>query len=84
MVLDQSKLEALTKKVGGRFRLTSLIQKRLVSLMRTRREGTRVPSTTELLDIAVKEIEDGKIILLEEGDKPPAVLVAGEKKEKRD
>ena len=29
MVLDQAKLEDLTKKVGGRFRLPSLLQRRL-------------------------------------------------------
>ena len=63
MVLDQAKLEELTKVVGGRFKLTALLQKRLVSLMKHRREGTRIPSTGELIDIAIKEIEEGKIVL---------------------
>ena len=84
MALDQAKLEALTTKVGGRFRLTALLQKRLVSLIRMRREGTRVPSTAELMDVAIGDIEAGKIILLEKGDEAPAMLTAGERELKED
>ncbi|MEW6356881.1 MAG: DNA-directed RNA polymerase subunit omega [Planctomycetota bacterium] len=75
MVLDQEKLEELTKVVGGRFKLTALLQKRLVSLMKHRREGTRIPSTAELIDIAVKEIEQGKIILAPPTDKAPSLPI---------
>lgn len=83
MALDQAKLEMLTEKVGGRFRLTALLQKRLVSLIRSRREGMRIPSTAELMDIAVDEIQAGKIILIGEGDEAPSILTAGERKEEK-
>ncbi|NOZ19701.1 MAG: DNA-directed RNA polymerase subunit omega [Planctomycetes bacterium] len=78
MVLDQAKLERLTKIVGGRFKLTALLQKRLVSLMKHRREGTRVPSTAELIDIAVREIDEGKIILLPPAEKEADELPVGD------
>jgi len=81
MALDQAKLEALTEKVGGRFKLTALLQRRLVSLIRSRREGTRIPSTAELMDTAIDEIMGGKIILLGEGEDTAGIVTAGEKKE---
>ena len=82
MALDQAKLEELTKVVGGRFKLTALLQKRLVSLMKHRREGTRIPSTGELIDIAVDEIRDGKIVLLPPGEGGPPSLPIGDSDEK--
>jgi len=84
MVLDQAKLEELTEKVGGRFKLTALLQKRLVSLMKHRREGTRIPSTGELIDIAIKEIDEGKIVLAppDETETPALPLGASDEGEK--
>ena len=57
---------ALVKKVGGKFRLTSLIQKRLRELM----EGSRplIEDTEGLtqLEIVIKEIIEDKIAVKQE------------------
>lgn len=59
---DQLKDEALIRKVGGRFKLSTLIQKRLVQLNR----GSRPLIDTQLTDrmaIVLLEIEQEKIYL---------------------
>lgn len=59
---DQLKDENLIRKVGGRFKLSTLIQKRLVQLNR----GSRPLIDTSLTDrmaIVLKEIELEKIYL---------------------
>jgi hypothetical protein len=61
--MDQNLLEALTKKVGGRFRLTSLIQKRLQTMIRMRKLGTASISEP-LLDTVIHEIEMDRIKLV--------------------
>lgn len=60
-MIDNLKDRELAKKVGGKFRLTSLIQKRLRELM----EGSR-PLTDDIegltqLEIVIKEIMEDKI-----------------------
>jgi len=62
--MDQKLLEELTKKVGGRFKLTSLLQKRMVALMRMRREGEPALSGAQLLERATQEVAQGKVILV--------------------
>jgi len=61
--MDQNLLEALTQKVGGRFRLTSLMQKRLQTMIRMRKLGT-VNITEPLLDSVIQEIATEKIKLV--------------------
>ncbi len=59
---DQLKEESLIRKVGGRFKLSTLIQKRLVQLNR----GARPLIDTNLTDkmaIVLQEIELEKIYL---------------------
>ncbi len=59
---DQLKEELLIRKVGGRFKLSTLIQKRLVQLNR----GSRPLIDTRLTDrmaIVLQEIEQEKIYL---------------------
>ncbi len=65
-MINHLKDTALVKKVGGKFRLTSLIQKRLRELM----EGSRpliddVEGLTQL-EIVVKEILEDKIAVKKE------------------
>jgi DNA-directed RNA polymerase subunit K/omega len=62
-VMDQDFLEALTEKIGGRYRLTALIQKRLQSLIRMRKLGT-TSITEPLLDTVMQEIATDKIKLV--------------------
>lgn len=56
------KSDALIKKIGGRFRLTALIQRRMKELI----EGARPLVDTEgknLVEIAVAEINEEKITI---------------------
>ena len=62
--------EDLIRKVGGRFQLSSLLQKRLVQL----NAGSQplVDSTSgDPMDIALQEIRDGKIFLDLDGSVKP-------------
>ncbi|MFN5321261.1 MAG: DNA-directed RNA polymerase subunit omega [Planctomycetota bacterium] len=59
---EELKEEAIVRKVGGRFKLSTLIQKRLVQLNR----GARPLIDTNLTDkmaIVLQEIEQDKIYL---------------------
>jgi DNA-directed RNA polymerase subunit omega len=59
---EELKEEAIVRKVGGRFKLSTLIQKRLVQLNR----GARPLIDTNLTDkmaIVLQEIEQDKIFL---------------------
>lgn len=72
-MLDEFKEEEIVNKVGGRFKLSSLIQKRLVALNRGARplidQQTKTP-----MEIVVEEIMTDKIYL----DKSGELIVAGE------
>ena len=60
--MKELKEEAIVRKVGGRFKLSTLIQKRLVQLNR----GARPLIDTNLTDkmaIVLQEIEQDKIFL---------------------
>lgn len=65
-MLDAFKEEELVKKVGGRFRLSSLIQKRLVALNRGSHPLVDLP-TNNMMEVVVAEIMDDKIYLDEAG-----------------
>lgn len=61
-MIDDLKEEGIVNKVGGRFKLSTLIQKRLVQL----KQGSRplVETTTQdLMQIAIQEILQDKIFL---------------------
>ena len=57
------RLEKLTQKVGGRFRLTTLLQKRLVELVKGSPPLVELPAS-DYLETALREIEEGRIELL--------------------
>ncbi len=61
-MLDEFKEENIVKKVGGRFKLSSLIQKRLVALNRGARPLVELP-TKNLMQVVVQEIMQNKIFL---------------------
>ena len=74
-MLDELKEEAIVKKVGGRFKLSTLIQKRLVAL----NQGSPAlieMSTDDKMRIVVQEILQDKIYL----DSECNVRVAGDHK----
>ena len=53
----------LIKKVGGKFKLTSLIQKRMLELMQGSRPLIDETKGMTAMEIAVQEIVDDKIAL---------------------
>lgn len=66
-MIDQDRLENLYARVGGVFRTTVLIQKRIRELNR----GAKKLVTGEFrspIDIAIAEIEQGKIELIEDNE----------------
>lgn len=61
-MLEELKEEHIVNKVGGRFKLSTLIQKRLVQL----NQGSRplvAAKTTDKMKIVLQEILEDKIIL---------------------
>ena len=75
-MLEELKEEEIVKKVGGRFRLSTLIQKRLVAL----NAGSRAlveSDTDDKMEIVIAEIMQDKIFL----DASDNVQVAGESEE---
>ena len=61
-MLDAFREEAIVNKVGGRFRLSSLIQKRMVALNRGARPLVDLVTNNAML-IVVEEILNDKIYL---------------------
>ena len=61
--MDVDRLERLTQKVGGRFRLTALLQKRLSELVKGSPALVDMPSHN-YFEIAMREIEEGRVELL--------------------
>lgn len=64
--MDPERLELLTQKVGGRFRLTALLQKRMSELVKGSPPMLDVPPNVadNLFEIALREIEAGRIELI--------------------
>ena len=60
-MIDEFKSDAIVKKVGGRFILTALIQKRLAELLRGARPLIEDTEGKTLLEIVVQEIMQDKI-----------------------
>jgi len=65
-MIDALKEERIVNKVGGRFKLSSLIQKRLVALNRGARPLVEL-QTNDLMEVVVQEILQDKIFLDESG-----------------
>jgi DNA-directed RNA polymerase subunit omega len=61
-MIDEFREDEIARKVGGRFKLTALIQKRMVSLNKGARPLVDLP-TKNLMEIAVAEIMQDKIYL---------------------
>ena len=61
-MLDELREEAIVNKVGGRFKLSTLIQKRIVALNAGSRPLVEV-NTDDKMQIVVQEIVEDKIFL---------------------
>jgi len=71
-MLDELKEEQIVNKVGGRFKLSTLIQKRLVQLNRGARPLVELP-TKNHLEVVIQEIIQDKIFLDTSGNLAVAV-----------
>ena len=65
-MLDELKEEQIVNKVGGRFKLSTLIQKRLVALNRGSRPLIEL-STKNPMEVVIQEIMQDKIYLDPQG-----------------
>lgn len=74
-MLDELKEEGIVNKVGGRFKLSTLIQKRMVALNRGARALVNVPSEDKM-QVVIQEILQDKIYL----DAQANVQIRGEEK----
>jgi len=61
-MLDEFREDEIARKVGGRFKLTAMIQKRMVALNRGARPLVDL-ATKDLMQIVVAEIMGNKIYL---------------------
>lgn len=61
-MLDELKEESIVNKVGGRFKLSTLIQKRVVALNRGARPLIEM-QTKNLMEVVIQEIVQNKIFL---------------------
>ncbi|MCG6156950.1 DNA-directed RNA polymerase subunit omega [Rubinisphaera margarita] len=61
-MLEELKEEEIVNKVGGRFKLSTMIQKRMVALNRGARPLVEIP-TKNLMRIVIQEILEDKIYL---------------------
>ena len=61
-MLEELKEEAIVRKVGGRFKLSTLIQKRMVALNRGARPLVDI-QTKNPMEVVVQEILQDKIFL---------------------
>jgi DNA-directed RNA polymerase subunit omega len=72
-MLDELKEEEIVNKVGGRFKLSTLIQKRMVALNRGARPLVEL-QTKNPMEVVIREIMEDKIYL----DPMGKVAVVGE------
>ena len=61
-MIDDLREEEIVNKVGGRFKLSTLVQKRMVALNRGAQALVDLP-TRDLLEIVVAEVNQDKIYL---------------------
>jgi DNA-directed RNA polymerase subunit omega len=77
-MLDELKEEAIVNKVGGRFKLSTLIQKRMVMLNQGYKPLVEVPRNNEKMAIVIQEILQDKIYLDASGQVQTRGLTAGD------
>ena len=76
-MLEELKSEAIINKVGGKFRLTALVQKRMRELLQGGRPLIEDTQGKTLLEIVIQEIKEDKIAIDEssvEDSKPESWL----------
>ncbi|NQT01621.1 MAG: DNA-directed RNA polymerase subunit omega [Planctomycetes bacterium] len=76
-MIEELKSEKIVNKVGGRFKLTALVQKRLSELLQGSRPLIEDSEGKTMLEIVVQEILQDKIAI---DDGLPAKIKENEKK----
>jgi DNA-directed RNA polymerase subunit omega len=76
-MIDELKSEKIVNKVGGRFKLTALVQRRLCELLQGSRPLIEDSEGKTMLEIVVQEILQDKIAI---DDGLPTKIAANEKK----
>lgn len=78
-MIEELKSMDLIKKLGGRFRLASLIQKRMLELMQGARPLIDDTAGLTAMEIVVQEIKQDKIGIddgsVPQEKKPPQILI---------
>lgn len=78
-MIEELKSTDLIKKLGGRFKLASLMQKRMVELMQGARPLIEDTEGLTMMEIAVQEIKQEKIGIddgsEQQDKKPPQILI---------
>ena len=69
-MIEQLKNFELVEKIGGRFRLSALIQRRMLELMQGSRPLIDDTKGKTMIEIAVQEIVEDKIAVDETPEKP--------------
>jgi DNA-directed RNA polymerase subunit omega len=62
-MIDELKSEEIVKKVGGRFKLTALVQRRLAELLQGGRPLIKDIEGKTMLEIVIQEILQDKITI---------------------
>lgn len=62
-MIEELKSDEVIRKVGGRFKLTALIQKRWLELMRNEDRPMVDPGDRQLLEVVIREILEEKIAI---------------------
>jgi len=70
-MIEALRHDDIIDKVGGRFKLTALIQKRWIQLMQGERPMVDFAGLTEM-EIALKELREGKLELIEVPEEAPS------------
>ena len=76
-MLDELKEEGIVNKVGGRFKLSTLIQKRMVALNTGARPMVDM-KTPDKMSIVIQEILQDKIFLDQSGNLATRGITAGD------
>jgi DNA-directed RNA polymerase subunit omega len=71
MMLEELKSDRLVNKVGGRFKLTSLVQKRMAELLQGSRPLIENTGNMTLMEIVIQEILHDKIAIDGRADGEP-------------
>ena len=74
-MIEELKSDEVIKKVGGRFKLTALVQKRLGELMQGARPLIEDTEGKTTLEIVIQEIKEDKITFIDGGSSQPKQIM---------